>query len=148
MAGKEAAATVGFLDTSTYIGTIVGVEVPAVKERRQHVVYITKNSEYHCRRKECVAVRDRNTGRWRRWHAALRGQLLGSIAYQHGVVKQLQDRASGDVEVRARVHAETERSRRFAMGLVFGRHLTARPNAAQRPQTRKTVKPPLIRYQW
>ena len=50
-----------------------------VKERRQHVVYITKNTEYHCRRKECVGVRDRTTGRWRRWHAALRGQLLGSI---------------------------------------------------------------------
>lgn len=45
--------------------------------RRQHVVYITRNTEYHCRNRECVGVRERSTGRWRRWHPALRTRLLG-----------------------------------------------------------------------
>ena len=48
-------------------------------ERRCHVVYITQNTEYHCRLRECVAVRDRRTGHWRRDHWAVRGQLVGSV---------------------------------------------------------------------
>lgn len=48
-------------------------------ERRRHVVYLTKNSEYHCRSGECVGVRERQSGRWRRWHAAVRCRLAGSV---------------------------------------------------------------------
>jgi hypothetical protein len=49
-------------------------------ERRRHVVYITLNTEYHCRDQECVGVRDRRTGRWHRAHPALRAELLGAVA--------------------------------------------------------------------
>lgn len=49
------------------------------RERRRHVVYITLNTEYHCRDRECVGVRDRQTGAWQRQHPALRGNVLGSL---------------------------------------------------------------------
>jgi hypothetical protein len=49
------------------------------RERRRHVVYITRNTEYHCRGCECVGVRDRQTGRWHHAHPALRGELLGAV---------------------------------------------------------------------
>jgi len=49
-----------------------------VRERRKHVVYITRNTEYHCRHNECVGVRDRQSGQWRRHHSALRGRLVGA----------------------------------------------------------------------
>jgi hypothetical protein len=49
------------------------------RERRRHIVYITMNSEYHCRDRECVGVRCRMTGRWQIDHPALRGKLLGGI---------------------------------------------------------------------
>lgn len=51
---------------------------PRSSDRRQHVVYVTRHTEYHCRQRECVGVRDRNTGRWQRWHKALRSRLVGS----------------------------------------------------------------------
>ena len=49
------------------------------RERRHHVVYLTRNTEYHCRDRECVGVRDRGSGRWNIKHPALRGQLLGAM---------------------------------------------------------------------
>ena len=49
------------------------------RERRHHVVYITRNTEYHCRDRECVGVRDRFSGKWERHHPALRGELLGAV---------------------------------------------------------------------
>ncbi|MFH1132010.1 MAG: hypothetical protein V1754_11785 [Pseudomonadota bacterium] len=52
---------------------------PTNSERRQHKVYLTKNTEYHCRERECVGVRDRKTGEWSRWHKALRTKLVGGI---------------------------------------------------------------------
>jgi hypothetical protein len=51
----------------------------ARRERRQHVVYLTKNTEYHCRDRECVGVRDRSSGHWHREHPALRGRLMGAL---------------------------------------------------------------------
>ena len=45
--------------------------------RRHHTVYVTRNTEYHCRDRECVGVRERSSGRWRRWHPALRTKLMG-----------------------------------------------------------------------
>lgn len=40
--------------------------------RRVHRMFVTRNTEYHLRRDECVAVRDIETGNWIRHHAALR----------------------------------------------------------------------------
>jgi len=47
-------------------------------ERRQHIVYVTRHTEYHCRQRECVGVRDRRTGQWQRRHGALRSLLVGA----------------------------------------------------------------------
>lgn len=49
-----------------------------MRERRQHIVYVTQHTEYHCRDRECVGVRDRKTGKWQRWHGVLRSRLVGS----------------------------------------------------------------------
>jgi hypothetical protein len=48
-------------------------------ERRRHVMYVTRNTEYHCRDRECVGVRDRKTLRWERRHPALRSDLAGML---------------------------------------------------------------------
>ena len=44
----------------------------APRNRRRHRVFRTKYTEYHLRDDECVGVRDRDSGRWSRDHAALR----------------------------------------------------------------------------
>lgn len=59
------------------------------RERRKHIVYITKNSEYHCRDRECVAVRDRESGRWLREHSAVRGMLVGVVTPQRRVLRRM-----------------------------------------------------------
>lgn len=48
-------------------------------ERRRHVVYVTRHTEYHCHSRECVGVRDRRSGEWKRRHTAIRSRLMGSI---------------------------------------------------------------------
>lgn len=48
-------------------------------ERRRHIVYVTRNTEYHCRDRECVGVRDRGSGCWVRGHPALRASMLGAV---------------------------------------------------------------------
>jgi hypothetical protein len=40
-------------------------------ERRRNRVFVTRNTEYHCHDGVCVAVRDRETGRWIPHHPAL-----------------------------------------------------------------------------
>ena len=60
------------------------MKTPSI-ERRQHVVFITDNSEYHCRNRECVGVRDRETGIWDTKHPALRSKLLGGMLDNTGV---------------------------------------------------------------
>ncbi|MBK8479598.1 MAG: hypothetical protein IPL40_00235 [Proteobacteria bacterium] len=47
-------------------------------DRRRHVTYVTQHTEYHCRGRECVGVRNRRTGEWVRDHGALRGRLAGA----------------------------------------------------------------------
>ena len=37
---------------------------PGQERRREHRVYVTRNTEYHFRAQTCVAVRDRKTGRF------------------------------------------------------------------------------------
>lgn len=48
-------------------------------DRRQNKMYLTRNTEYHVRNRECVGVRDRQTGHWKGHHPALRSYLLGGM---------------------------------------------------------------------
>jgi hypothetical protein len=48
-------------------------------DRRQNQMYLTRNTEYHVRNRECVGVRDRRTGQWLGHHPALRSYLLGAM---------------------------------------------------------------------
>lgn len=50
-------------------------------DRRHHRLFVTKNSEYHCRDGVCVAVRDVRTGEFVRHHAALGRRLSGAIRF-------------------------------------------------------------------
>lgn len=59
-----------------------------MNERRRHVVYVTKNTEYHCRDEECVGVKNLTSGGWLRHHPALRGQLLGAINIKRGALQR------------------------------------------------------------
>jgi len=52
------------------------------QERRQHRMYVTRNTEYHFRGETCVAVRDRKTGRFLLSHLAVRRSLSGGVKYQ------------------------------------------------------------------
>ena len=53
----------------------------AGNERRIHQVFITRNTEYHVRRDECVGVRDRRTGEWLRAHLAVKSRISGAIRF-------------------------------------------------------------------
>jgi hypothetical protein len=55
---------------------------PSVVERRQHRVYVTRNTEYHFRGRVCVAVRDRKTGRFFGSHLAVNRELSCAVRYQ------------------------------------------------------------------
>lgn len=59
-------------------------------DRRRHIVYFTRHTEYHCRGRECVGVRDRETGRWQRWHGILRSRLVGSVLEEPLVSRRLE----------------------------------------------------------
>ncbi len=50
-------------------------------ERRRHRVFVTRNSEYHCRDGECVAVRDRRTGHFLAEHAAIGKHITGGFRF-------------------------------------------------------------------
>jgi hypothetical protein len=52
------------------------------RERRQHRMYVTRNTEYHFRGPTCVAVRDRKTGRFLQSHLAVQRTLSGGVKYQ------------------------------------------------------------------
>lgn len=52
-------------------------------ERRYHRVYVTKNTEYHCRHGVCVAVRDVASGAFLSHHAAL-GRVAGGVVRLQG----------------------------------------------------------------
>jgi len=49
------------------------------RERRQHRLYVTQNTEYHLRGRCCVAVRDLWSGRWLIDHAAVGRDLFGAV---------------------------------------------------------------------
>lgn len=48
-------------------------------DRRENKMYLTRNTEYHMRNRECVGVRNRQTGNWMGQHPALRSYLLGGM---------------------------------------------------------------------
>ena len=48
-------------------------------ERRRHRVFVTLNSEYHCRDCVCVAVRDRRTLQFVADHPALGKHIRGAL---------------------------------------------------------------------
>ena len=50
-------------------------------DRRIHRVFLTRNTEYHMRRQTCVAVRDRDSGRWLQGHFALNQAAQGAIRF-------------------------------------------------------------------
>jgi hypothetical protein len=50
-------------------------------DRRRHRVFITKNSEYHCRDGICVAVRDVRSGLFRDQHLAIGKRMSSSILF-------------------------------------------------------------------
>jgi hypothetical protein len=52
------------------------------QDRRQHRMYVTRNTEYHFRGLTCVAVRDRKSGRFLRSHLAVQRTLSGAVKYQ------------------------------------------------------------------
>jgi hypothetical protein len=56
--------------------------------RRRHVLYITRNTEYHCRGRECVGVRDRRSGAWLSRHPVLRTTMLGALRGDNVLQKQ------------------------------------------------------------
>jgi hypothetical protein len=64
--------------------------MPIRPERRRHVVYVTRHTEYHCRGRECVGVRDRKSGRWQRWHGVLRSRLVGCVIDEPTVQRRLE----------------------------------------------------------
>ncbi|HWL86044.1 MAG TPA: hypothetical protein VNO21_09600 [Polyangiaceae bacterium] len=51
------------------------------RERRRHRVFITHNSEYHCRDGLCIAVRDLRTGRFLREHMAIGKRVSSGIRF-------------------------------------------------------------------
>jgi hypothetical protein len=50
-------------------------------ERRRHKVYVTQNSEYHCRDGTCVAVRNRRSGIFVAGHVALGRRLRAGVRF-------------------------------------------------------------------
>ena len=54
----------------------------AGQDRRQHRMYVTRNTEYHFRGETCIAVRDRKTGRFLQSHLAVQRTLSGGVKYQ------------------------------------------------------------------
>jgi hypothetical protein len=50
-------------------------------DRRRHKVYVTRNSEYHCRDGICVAVRNTQTGHFVADHTALGRRISAGVRF-------------------------------------------------------------------
>jgi hypothetical protein len=57
------------------------VQEPSRLERRRHRVYVTRNTEYHVRDRQCVAVRDRRTGEFLHGHLAIDRSIAGGLKF-------------------------------------------------------------------
>jgi len=53
-------------------------------------MYVTSHTEYHCRGREVVGVRDRHTGSWQRWHPMLRHRLVGAVDEEERFTRHIQ----------------------------------------------------------
>jgi hypothetical protein len=61
-------------------------------DRRVHRMYVTRNTEYHCRAGRCIAVRDRRTGRWLDSHLAIQRKIAGGVRFfQNGTAIPLSE---------------------------------------------------------
>jgi hypothetical protein len=68
--------------SSTAMNTVAnGVNNYAGPERRRYKVFVTHNSQYHCRDGVCVAVLSRRTGDFVRDHVVLGGKISGSVTF-------------------------------------------------------------------
>lgn len=67
-------------------------------ERRIHKVFVTRNTEYHVRKNECVGVRDCRSGEWLKAHLALRSKVSGAIRFNRegGVIPNEGNPSIGD----------------------------------------------------
>jgi hypothetical protein len=52
---------------------------PGMVERRHHRVFVTHNTEYHCKDGVCIAVRDRHSGAFLPEHHAIGKRVTGSF---------------------------------------------------------------------
>jgi len=62
----------------------MSTEKPATRgetERRRYRVFVTRNSEYHCRDDVCVAVRDVASGDFVNDHPAIGRRMAGGIRF-------------------------------------------------------------------
>lgn len=50
-------------------------------DRRKNRVFVTKNTEYHFRGDQCVAVRDRRSNKWLPSHLAIGRRLSGGVHF-------------------------------------------------------------------
>jgi hypothetical protein len=50
-------------------------------ERRHRQVYVTRNSEYHCRDGVCIAVRSKRTGEFEPGHAAIGRRMTAGLRF-------------------------------------------------------------------
>ena len=57
---------------------------------------MTLSTEYHFRRDQCVAVRDRETREWMEEHRALRRRLAGALQFKDGDAKLVDRPEIGD----------------------------------------------------
>lgn len=59
-------------------------------ERRRHRVFVTHNSEYHCRDTVCVAVRDLRTRKFVQEHMAIGKRVSSGIRFtEHGGIESI-----------------------------------------------------------
>lgn len=63
-------------------------------DRRQHRMFVTRNTEYHLRADLCVAVRDRHSNVWLEGHLAVGRRLTGAVR----VPVRGRDAVPGDLE--------------------------------------------------
>lgn len=104
-------------------------------DRRKHVVYRTRNTEYHLRDGVCIAVRDRHTRVWRTAHIALNLRLEGGVRiYSNGAaVPSMTKPQMGDAIYFTDRQGETERQ-----------IVTSRLEAVDRPSREEVQSYPLV----
>ena len=114
-------------------------------ERRRHRVYVTRNSEYHCRGNVCVAVRDRTSQKFVTRHHAIGRKVTSSIRFIEGggiaSISTVDEASVGEQLCFAPQH---ERDSLFPNGFQEEPILTSAVRAIERPAKRVVwTYPPL-----